>query len=110
MWTSIADKYEKKLQLHGSCSIYHLSTNVVFMCSTSKTISYYNTGVIVPPRKFQGHGYSGVGVLYGMQMHHHIFIYTLYLDNPSPPVVGYVERVERHFGFLSAIQSCKDGS
>ena len=34
----------------------------------------------------------------GLNMAHHSFIYQLYLFNPSFPLVGYVEEIQKTFG------------
>ena len=110
MWTYIADEYEKQSQAHISCSACQLAIKCdISQNSASKAISFYTTGVIVSPLKMQGHGYSGVGIIYCMQIYHHVFIYDLYPYKPSLPLIGCVEELERIFGLsvkYSIIHRC----
>ena len=65
-----------------------------------KAIAFYAVGKIVPSQK---RAVKGVGVLKGMSMEHHAFIYCLYLDNPSRPNEGYCEELEREYGIRVSI-------
>ena len=101
VWTSIANDYEKELQAHGSCTVRQLAARSrVSVNSARKAMDYYEIGVIVPPCGIQGHGLSGVGSISGMRGEHHAFIYQLYSDNPSLPLEGYAEELERKFGLV----------
>ena len=55
--------------------------------SADKAILYGQIGLI-PPGGKKGHGRQGVGSLLGFQMHHHLYIYELYLRNPSRPLIS----------------------
>ena len=63
-------------------------------------MNYYEVGVSVPPCGIQGHGLSGVGSISRMGGEDPAFIYQLYLDNPSLPLEGYAEELERTFGLV----------
>ena len=65
-------------------------------------MGFYECGIVAPLLEKQGHGLSGIGVLSGMDMRHHSFIYERYLRNPSLPLVGYLEELERAFGLIVA--------
>ena len=47
---------------------------------------YYEIGIIVPPTHAQYNGFKRTGMLLGMNMKHHAFIYGLHLDNPALPL------------------------
>ena len=100
-WISITEMYERQLQAHGSCSIRELAMIAgISRHSASKAIDFYGCGIVAPREEKQGHGLSGVGVMSGMDMRHHSFIYEQYLRNPSLPLDGYLEELERAFGLI----------
>ena len=41
-----------------------------------------------------------VGSKKGIMIKHHTFIFTLYLENPTLPNVGYCEDMEKEFGMV----------
>ena len=90
-WASIIQRYEREFQEHGSCSAGRLaSLTHVSKRSAKKAIDHYHNGYsIVPIRGPHGHGYSGVGSLTGMTPGHDVFLFQLYMTNPSRPLVGY---------------------
>ena len=47
------------------------------------------------------HGYGGVSMLTGLTMEHNYIIFELYLNNPSLPVVGYIQRLSERFGLVA---------
>ena len=81
--------YERQLQAHGSCTVSELVTIAgISRDSASKAMGFYECGIVAPRVEKQGHGLSGICVLSGMNMRHHLFIYEQYLRNPSLPLVG----------------------
>jgi len=50
-------------------------------------MEYHEIAIIVPPVEMQGYGFNSVRVLAGMKMQQHTFVYDLYLENPSLPMV-----------------------
>ena len=65
--------------------------------SVHKGIEYHDIGIIKPLRYKQSHGITGVGCFSGMKVEHHVFIFQVYLNNPSIPNDGYVEELLHHF-------------
>ena len=65
--------------------------------SADKAILYGQIGLI-PPGGKKGHRKQGVGSLLGFKMHHHLYIYELYLRNPSRPLLSYCERLKGKYG------------
>lgn len=65
--------------------------------SAKKAVIYGEIGLIPPGRKC-GHGKRGVGSLLEMEMHHHFYIYELYLRNPSRPLLSYCDKLEKKYG------------
>ena len=53
--------------------------------------------VIVPYNLKRGHDYTWAGMLKGMEMCHHAYIFELYLHNPCLPIYGYCEEFELKF-------------
>ena len=91
-WVSIFNIYEKELEAYGKCTIRRLAERAsISNNSARKMIDYYKSGIVVPYLKPRGHSLRGVGALLGWEMRHHEYLYTLYRDNPSMPVDGYVE-------------------
>ena len=39
----------------------------------------------------------------GWKMCHDVMMYSLYLDNPSPPPSGYAQEIERVYGLMVSI-------
>ena len=64
--------------------------------SANKAIIYGEIGLI-PPGMKQGHGRVGIGAMVKLEMHHHLYIYELYLRNPSRPLISYCEKLERKY-------------
>ena len=97
-WTAIVEVYEKQLQAHGGCTERRFETRAgISRTTTIKAIQFYEISIIVPSVELRGHGVSGAGMLVGMKMAHHAFIYKLYLDNPSLRLIGYVDDLENKF-------------
>ena len=79
--------YDCELNSHGQCSVHKLAD----LASVSKNIAWQATNLVIPTEQLRVHGYKFVGSLTRMTMQHNYFIFTLYLDNPSMPLDGYVE-------------------
>ena len=54
----------------------------------------------VPIRYARGHGYSDISCLVGLTMKHHVFIYQLYVKNPSLPIDGYIAEIYHRFSHI----------
>ena len=65
--------------------------------TADKAILYGQIGLI-PPGGEKGHGKRGVGSILKFEMYHHLYIYELYLRNPSRPLKSYCERLEGKYG------------
>ena len=65
--------------------------------STQKGIEYHDIGILIPPGYKEGRGITGAGCFSGMKVEHHVFIFQVYLNNPSIPNDGYVEELLHHF-------------
>ena len=75
-WASVSRMYELELEAHGECSIRRLALRAkVSNHSARKVIDYYESGLIIPPKKPLGHGLRGIGSLLRWEMTHHAFIY-----------------------------------
>ena len=98
---SIARLHELEIDLHGKCSIYRLSESAsIGYISTRKVVNYYDSGVVIPPRKPRGPGLRGLSSLLSWNMIHHMFLYDLYRQHSSFPIDGYVEEFFRRFGMI----------
>ena len=65
---------------NGKCTSRQLQENSKVSNKTAqKAIDFYYTGEIIQPKR--GHGYQGTGSLVNIKIHHHAFIYNLYLKN-----------------------------
>ena len=71
--------------------------------SADKAIIYGQIGLIPTVYK-KGHGKKGVGSLLQFEMAHHLYIYELYLRNPSRPLKSYCMKLEGKYG-LSVCES-----
>ena len=78
-----------------SPSILAAATKISWQ-SANKAIIYGEIGLI-PPGMKQGHGRVGIGAMIQLEMHHHLYIYELYLRNPSRPLISYCEKLERKY-------------
>ena len=92
----IIDLYLHEIDDFGKCPIWRLMELAKIGRKTArKAIEYYAVGTITPKvRRYA----KGVGVMKGMTMEHHAYIYSLYLDNPSRPNDGYCEELEQEYG------------
>ena len=83
-WIEIINIYEEEIGGNELCSSRRLAKKAkISNKSARKAIDFYFSGEIVQPIK--GHRYQGVGSITGLEMHHHTFIYNLYLEKPSLP-------------------------
>lgn len=64
--------------------------------SADKAILYRQIGLI-PQRSKKGLRKKGVGRILGIQMHHHLYIYELYLLNPLRPLKSYCKRLQGRY-------------
>ena len=64
--------------------------------SAKKAVLYGEIGLI-PPGGKKGHGRKGVGSVLNFEMHHHLYIYELYLRNSSRPLLSYCDCLERKY-------------
>ena len=95
-WVSIIDLYLREIEDAGKCPIWRLKELAKIGEKTArKAVAFYTVGQIIPSKR---QPVKGVGVLKGMTMEHHAFIYSLYLDNPSRPNDGYAEELWKGYG------------
>ena len=100
-WANIAKIYDNELKTHGECSVRRLAHKACVSTFTAlKAINTYELGLIIPPVQSRGHGRKGVGTIVGLKICHHVYIYKLYLENPSLPLVGYIEKNYDKFGLV----------
>ena len=64
--------------------------------------------MIVPYNLKWGHGYTGVGMIKGMEMCHHAYIFELYLRNSWLSIYGSCGELERKFGLHVSIGLIQD--
>ena len=82
---------------HGFCRVDNLAKACkISNSSASKAILWAQVGLI-PPSINRGHHRKGVGSIVGFTIEHHIYIYKLYLWNPSRPLLGYIERFHNKY-------------
>ena len=102
---SIIQRYKREFQEHGCCSADRLaSLTRISKRSAKKAIDYYHDGYSFVPIRGRGHGRSGVGSLAGMTPGHHVFLYQLYMRNPSRPLVGYRSEFFERYGLIVSEQ------
>ena len=89
----VISMYDCELNSHGRCSVRKLAE----LASVSKNTAWKATNLVIPTKQSRGHGYKGAGSLTRMTMKHNYFIFTLYLDNSSIPLDGYVEELQIEF-------------
>ena len=97
-WVSIIDFYLREIEDFGKCPIWRLKELAkIGEMTARKAVAFYTVGQTIPSRR---QPVKGVGVMKGMTMEHHAFIYSLYLDNPSRPNDGYAEELMKEYGIV----------
>ena len=94
-WTEIIASYQTEFDSAGKCSINCLVelTKIGYQ-SAVKAITFHCNGYSFAAMKSI---LRGVGSLKRFKMKHHVFIYALYLSNPSLPSYGYCVELEKCF-------------
>ena len=107
-WMELARRYEDEVAMNGICSVHRLAAIAsTSLNSAAKAITYHQSGLIILVLK-QGHQWNGAGALCRWEAIHDIMIWGLYLENPSRPLTGYAEELERMSGLaVSTITICR---
>ena len=88
-WVAILHDYDALLKKNGKCTVRMLAKAAcISLHSAHRAIKLHGTGLREMPQCQRGHGKVGVGSKKGLQVHHHQFLYDLYLQNPSMPLYG----------------------
>jgi predicted transcriptional regulator len=96
-YLEIISVYKEQERIHGSCSIRKLAKEANISTSTAKkALTFLEDGIIT--MKPKGRPKSGFGPNHGLTDKEHMFIYELYLDNPSRPVEDYCFKFWRKTG------------
>ena len=104
-WLEIAHQYEDKMYLYGRCSQRRLVTIAcTSLKSAAKAIETYQSGASMSCREPRGHRCRGVRLLSGWEPCHDAYMYDLYRTNPSLPLNGYTQELEKTFGLVVNVQ------
>ena len=106
-WMEIVRRYEDEVTMNITCTVRWL---VVIACTSTKSvakkITYPQSGLIVRYFK-RGHQRNRAGTICGWVATHDAMTWDLYLENPSRPLTGYVEELERMSGLaVSTMKIC----
>ena len=94
-WLEVMLMYEQINEKEGDCSVRILSRECrISLGSANKAITCYNAGLVAAEMK-RGHGREGVGSIHALENKHHLYIYELFLENPSRPRLGYVKKLKK---------------
>jgi hypothetical protein len=87
-YLEIISVYKDQVRINGSCSIRQLAKEANISRNTAKkAVAFLEDGVIT--MKPSGRPKAGIGSNHGLTDEDHMFIYELYLDNPSRPLEDY---------------------
>ena len=96
-WVSTLHQYDVLLKKHGKCSVCRLATeSFISIHSAHCVVKLYKEGKQQMPQCQRGHGRKGIGSKKSFTVKHHAFLYRLYKDNPSMPLYGYAEELQKN--------------
>ena len=97
-WVSTLHKYEVLLNTYGKCSIRQLAKEAsISVHSAHRVVKLYKEGKYEMPQWQRGDGRKGIGSKKSFTVEHHAFLYKLYRDNPSMPLYGYAEELQKKY-------------
>ena len=97
-WATISEQCKQELAEHISCSIRNLEELTGISTKLArKSIEFFCQGSVIPLYVERVHGLRGIGTFLELAPVYHVFLYNLYVKNPSRPLNGYVEELFREF-------------